>query len=250
MSPRRILIVLAISLLAQHRMEEIVTKNFLTLLDPAESPMLVLSYFEPIATVDAAEQEQLIGLWQTSWPGFSLRILNEAAAQEHGRFGEFANFLRKMPQITPVGYADQCFYRWLAFEKTAIELADRPLLIVDWDVFPLRAISAQDFDRYQAPTILGPDFQPACVFLPQAQVLSTIIEMLVQPTVPQSIGGRPHLNDNVVFAEHWSRYGGKVDPNALCYANRPNRESWLVHFNNDSVPLGERRVDFVRRIIG
>lgn len=204
---------------------------------------MLLTYFEPLRTIDSREQLEVLNMFRRAWHGFSCQGVvsyEKYPAQFHPRFNELSELLKTYPEVTPAGYREQCFFRWLAFSQVASN--KEPLLILDYDVFPVGTpVDLQWFQaRFDKPTLLN-DVNPCAVFLPDGSFLNAIVEMLFLPVVPDVEACGLHVGDNTVFAQHWKTIGGEF---ASVVSYPPDVQPPLVHFANSYV-VGNK-ADFIR----
>lgn len=158
-----------------------------------------------------------------------------SSARQHPRFSELSERLATYPEVTPPGYRDQCFYRWLAFDQRRIK---GPLILMDYDVFPQRPIDLQWFaDAFTEPTVLN-GTNPCAVYLPDASFLSSIIDMLFWQTDPDKEDAGPHIGDNTIFHKQWSRIGNSVN----IVSEYPSHEHNLIHFANRFCPRDKPKI--------
>lgn len=194
---------------------------------------MIATYFHPVAGIGEQGQRQLLDLFSREWIDscqFGLSL-----AKRHPRFYELEKLLSTYPEVTPQGYRDQCFFRWLAYDQVRY---DGPLLILDYDVFSVQHRQMQWFtDRYQRPTVLN-QTNPCAVFLPDATFLSKIVDMLFLQTVPNEEPSGLHIGDNTVFGEHWRAIGDCDD----IVSTYPDTHTGLVHFANRFCPYNKATI--------
>ena len=196
--------------------------------------MIIATYFQPVPGINEDEQRELIAMFYEAWG--DVTVCNFGQAQYHPRFNEMTEMLESYPEVTTPGYRDQCFFRWLAFDMARFS---GPLLLMDYDVFPVRKIDLTKFaETFARPTVLDSYANPCCVFLPDAGFLSEIIDMLFLPTEPQNEPTGPHIGDNAVFCQHWQAIGGT----ASVVAEFPDTTADMIHFANRFVPKDKLRV--------
>lgn len=195
---------------------------------------MIATYFSPVPMIDETKQIQILNLFMPMWKGACQVGLSQA--KQHARFDDMVNLLSTYPEVTPRGYRDQCFFRWLAFDVMSQRGA--PILILDYDVFPLVDNAFQWLaDRFTRPTVLNYT-NPCAVFLPDACVLSTIVKMLFMPTIPDSEPSGLHVGDNTVFAQHWRNIGDTAD----VVSEYPCHAKQLLHFANRCCPNNKPEV--------
>ena len=203
----------------------------------------ILTYFEPLESMDQVDQRELVTLFKQAWSGWSIIELKKTHASKHCRFQEMLDHLEPLPDVTPVGYREQCFLRWLAFD--ALELHDAPILILDYDVFPTSEVPDFNWfaERFKEPTILD-GLNPCALFLPSSRFLSAIVDMLFLETVPDNESQGPHVGDNTVFCQHWKSIGGRMDHSTISYLHSKTQKH-MIHFANCTIPTGVRKNEFV-----
>jgi hypothetical protein len=186
------------------------------------------TYFEPVAGIDASEEQELLSMFCETWPG--VVVCDEFDAASHPRYLELRRLLQSYPEVTPPGYRAACFLRWLAFDAFTTQ---GPMLLLDYDVYP-RFADACDLDwfvdRFDRPTILD-RLNPCMLFLPDASFLASIVDMLFLPTIPNKEPDGPHIGDNTVFDQHWESIGGSISFDVT----RPDGDGRFLHFSNNFV---------------
>lgn len=193
------------------------------------------TYFHPVANLNESEHRETLSLFCDAWKPVGIMQFGISSARQHPRFNELAERLATYPEVTPPGYRDQCFYRWLAFGQRRIK---GPLILMDYDVFPQRPIDLQWFaDSFTEPTVLN-GTNPCAVFLPDATFLNSIIDMLFWTTDPDEEESGLHIGDNTIFHKQWLRIGNSVN----IVSEYPSNEHNLIHFANRLCPRDKPKI--------
>lgn len=195
--------------------------------------MVIATYFHPVKDIDEQGQRELIELFRSQWEDTVVCGIEDA--KQHPRFEELQSLLATYQEVTPQGYRDQCFFRWLAFDQMQHQ---GPLLILDYDVFSACGHSLEWCnERYQRPTVLN-QTNPCAVYLPEASFLSHIVDMLFLPTIPNQETNGLHIGDNSVFGEHWRAIGDCID----IVSTYPETHTGLIHFANRFCPHDKPKI--------
>ena len=195
--------------------------------------MLIATYYTPVRDINEHEQRELLRMFHDAWPG-SIQC-DQSQAELHPRFSEMQALLKTYPEVTPHGYRDQCCFRWLAFNTIA---NDGPILLLDYDVFPRKPLSLEWLvDRFDKPTILNGS-NPAAVYLPDARILTAIVDMLFRDTIANEEPEGLHIGDNTVFGQHWQTIGQCTD----LVSTYPDCTADAIHFPNRACPRDRSRV--------
>lgn len=194
---------------------------------------MIATYYHPVVSINESEQRQVLNLFLSAWR--DSRQFGMSLAELHPRFLELEALISAYPEVTPPGYRDQCFFRWLAFDQMQHQ---GPLLLLDYDVFSVQDLPMQWFlDRYKHPTVLN-QTNPCAVFLPDAGFLRNIVDMLFLPTAPNQEPSGPHIGDNTVFCKHWRAIGDCDD----IVSTYPDTHTGLVHFANRFCPRNKAKI--------
>lgn len=195
----------------------------------------IATYFHPVPGLSEVDNRETLALFCEKWGRSNVTRFGISSARSHPRFNELTELLATYPEVTPTGYRDQCFYRWLAYDQRRIK---GPLLLMDYDVFPQRTVDLQRLaDSFDKPTVLN-GTNPCAVYLPDARFLSTIIDMLFLSTEPDQEEAGLHIGDNTVFHKQWQKIGGSVN----IVSEYPSNGCNLIHFANRFVPANKAAV--------
>jgi len=195
--------------------------------------MVIATYYSPVNGINEDEQRELLRMFHAAWTGVIQCDMSQA--ELHPRFHDMKEMLATYPEVTPQGYREHCFFRWLAFDQMQHQ---GPLLILDYDVFSTQSHSIEWCnERYQRPTVLN-QTNPCAVYLPDASFLSDIVGMLFLPTIPNQEENGPHIGDNSVFGEHWRAIGDCVD----IVSTYPETHTGLIHFANRFCPHDKPKI--------
>lgn len=207
--------------------------------------MIAYCYFQPCYGFEPHEEMQIWDWVRLSWEkqGWTIYLLNPEHAIYHPMFLRMLDAVCQRPTVCSWPYTLSCHLRWLALANEMSKHRE-PSVFLDYDTYNMSLTPAEAQRLYWQSTVMHPGTNPSTVYVKSCEDAEKIVDMLLKGSQHDLEWNKPHLNDNVIFKNHW--FGGLDDEICNCYSELRGRER-LIHFANRVIPKGTKRVDLIRR---
>lgn len=194
--------------------------------------MNIYTYWEPVPGINLEDSYRLLMLWRKNWHamGFNPVVLKERHAQEHTRFAEIDDRVRKFPTVNDPEYERHCYLRYLAMAHVGGGV------MVDNDVFC--------YGEYPFPPNMNTTRKlvslqghiPSCVYGARGAYEAIIKEIyLYQVSIADvSEAGIPHVSDMYIFLRN-KAMPYRSESIVKNFGDEGWKEAPLVHFSNGSM---------------
>jgi len=209
--------------------------------------VIAYCYYQPCRDFQFHDEMAVWDLCRQSWErnGWTIYILGLEHAFSHPVAPKLFEAFAKRPTVCPWSYTMACYFRWLALAE---EMAKHrgPAVMLDYDVINMSLTPADVARLYYRSTVMHPGRNPSTVYVYDCEDAERIIDMLQQHADPETEHGKPHVNDNVCFRQHW--WGDEDAEIAAPYGELRGRER-LIHFANRTIPAGQSKIAAIQQWI-